>query len=36
MLRDIEGFEGGIAEFTKVFDCGINIFKLSELLKAMK
>jgi hypothetical protein len=36
MLRDTEGFEGAVVEFTKASDCGVNVFKLPELLRAME
>jgi hypothetical protein len=36
MLRDIKGVEGALVEFTKVPDCGVNVFKLPELLGAME
>jgi hypothetical protein len=37
-VKVIEGFDGAVIEFTEVFDCGINVFKLlePELLEAMK
>jgi hypothetical protein len=36
MVRDIGVFKGGVMEFTKVYDSGVNVFKLPELLGAMK
>jgi hypothetical protein len=29
-VRDIEGLQGAVMEFTKVYDCGINFVKLLE------
>jgi hypothetical protein len=36
MLRDIEGSKGAVAEFTEVYDCGVNVFGLPILFGAMK
>jgi hypothetical protein len=38
MVRDIKVFEGAVVEFTKILDCGVNVFKLSgpKLLDAKK
>jgi hypothetical protein len=38
MVGNIEGFEGAVMEFTKVFDCDVNFVKLvkPELLETMK
>jgi hypothetical protein len=36
MLRDIEGSKGAVAEFTEVYDCGVDVFGLPILFGAMK
>jgi hypothetical protein len=38
VVREIEGFGGEVVDFTKMCDCGVNVFKLlePELLDAMK
>jgi hypothetical protein len=36
MVGDIGGFGGAVMEFTKVYNCGVNVFKLPGLLGEMK